>query len=217
MKLFIGFISIIIGPLEVNSIRAKDDYIKRELQEYPVQINDILHYIQGKCHRTHRETVEEMQQKKQLIIKKLATYKEVIKLNKHIEKEFKWITEELKDHKEAPEIITSLRKDVQDICEGPPLNQQRECTDLKKLNKKTGIHTIYPDNVHGIKVYCNMEVDGGGWSVIQRRQDGTTNFYRSWSDYEKGFGSPERNVWLGNYTYLIHFHFRNTKAYCLSF
>ncbi|XP_071153581.1 ficolin-1-like [Mytilus edulis] len=62
----------------------------------------------------------------------------------------------------------------------------------------TGVHTIYPDNVHGVKVFCNMEVDGGGWSVIQRRQDGTTNFYRSWSEYKSGFGSPDRNVWLGN-------------------
>ncbi|VDI74908.1 Hypothetical predicted protein [Mytilus galloprovincialis] len=139
-----------------------------------------------------------MKRKRKLILKKLETYKEVIKLNKHIEKEFKWIIEEIKDHKSAPEMIKSLRKDVLDICEGPPLSQQRDCTDLKKLNKMTGVHTIYPDNVHGVKVFCNMEVDGGGWSVIQRRQDGTTNFYRSWSEYKSGFGSPDKNVWLGD-------------------
>ncbi|CAG2200922.1 unnamed protein product [Mytilus edulis] len=198
MKLVIEFISIIIGLLKVSSIHVKDDYIKRELQEYPSQINNILHYIQGKCHRAPKETVQEMKRKKKSILKKLETYKEVIKLNKHIEKEFNWIIEEIKDHKSAPEIITSLRKDVHEICEGPPLNQQRDCTDLKKLNRRTGIHTIYPDNAHGVKIFCNMEVDGGGWSVIQRRQDGTTNFYRSWSEYKKGFGSPDRNVWLGN-------------------
>lgn len=42
--------------------------------------------------------------------------------------------------------------------------------------------------------------------VIQRRQDGTTNFYRSWSEYKKGFGSPDRNVWLGNYIIIISPH-----------
>lgn len=33
--------------------------------------------------------------------------------------------------------------------------------------------------------------------VIQRRQDGSENFYRKWSDYEFGFGSPASEVWLG--------------------
>lgn len=33
--------------------------------------------------------------------------------------------------------------------------------------------------------------------VIQRRQDGTVNFYRKWVDYERGFGSAAGEYWLG--------------------
>lgn len=37
-----------------------------------------------------------------------------------------------------------------------------------------------------------------GWTVIQRRLDGTIDFYRNWDDYKRGFGQSEAEFWLGN-------------------
>lgn len=33
--------------------------------------------------------------------------------------------------------------------------------------------------------------------VIQKRFDGSTNFYRPWIEYKMGFGSPAGEYWLG--------------------
>ena len=47
------------------------------------------------------------------------------------------------------------------------------------------------------KRYCDAVTDGGGWLVVQRRQDGSVDFNRGWVEYEEGFGSLTGELWYG--------------------
>ena len=57
----------------------------------------------------------------------------------------------------------------------------------------SGVYTINPDNQIEFKVYT----DGGGWTVIQCRCDGSVSFDRNWTDCESGFGNETGEYWLG--------------------
>uniref|UniRef100_UPI00358EB5C8 tenascin-like n=1 Tax=Myxine glutinosa TaxID=7769 RepID=UPI00358EB5C8 len=65
--------------------------------------------------------------------------------------------------------------------------------------KSSGVYTIYirGNASQPLLVFCDMETDGGGWIVFQRRQNGRTEFFRDWKSYVSGFGDLNDEFWLG--------------------
>ncbi|XP_062618618.1 fibroleukin-like, partial [Saccostrea cucullata] len=60
------------------------------------------------------------------------------------------------------------------------------------------VYKVYPSYNSPVDVYCDMDIKDGGWTVIQKRVDGSTDFDRTWNEYKEGFGSVHSSYWIGN-------------------
>ena len=81
----------------------------------------------------------------------------------------------------------------------PKLNQKtKDCAELKTQGFNEGVHMITLHNGVTKEVFCDMTTDGGGWIVVQKRFDGSVDFYRNWNSYKNGFGDPKGEHWIGN-------------------
>ena len=74
----------------------------------------------------------------------------------------------------------------------------KNCAEVYQFGKKiSGVYKINPDGLGEFEVYCDQKTAGGGWTVFQKRQDGSVDFYRPWGDYKRGFGNLNGEFWLG--------------------
>ncbi|CAL1270630.1 unnamed protein product [Larinioides sclopetarius] len=86
--------------------------------------------------------------------------------------------------------------------------KHRDCSEiLTSGHNESGVYTIWTEESFttgkSLKVYCDMETDKGGWTVIlviQRRGKFPVqqDFYLDWESYKNGFGNITQEFWLGN-------------------
>uniref|UniRef100_A0A182Q4T6 Fibrinogen C-terminal domain-containing protein n=1 Tax=Anopheles farauti TaxID=69004 RepID=A0A182Q4T6_9DIPT len=63
---------------------------------------------------------------------------------------------------------------------------------------QTGTYLVQDAFGEPTKLICVLDFQPGAYTVIQNRQDGSTDFYRGYSDYKAGFGEFDGgDYWLG--------------------
>ncbi|XP_064553815.1 ficolin-1 [Drosophila montana] len=65
------------------------------------------------------------------------------------------------------------------------------------LGKLTDIYTIKVPNLEAFLVPCDSKLADNGWTVIQRRVDGSVDFNRDWDQYKAGFGALHGSFFIG--------------------
>ncbi|XP_047105891.1 protein scabrous [Schistocerca piceifrons] len=98
--------------------------------------------------------------------------------------------------------LTAVQRDYRRIVAGLP----KDCS-AAAAGDASGLQLLSPDGLsRPLLAWCDR-----GWTVVQRRVDGSEDFNRRWQEYAAGFGSPAGEFWLGNEA--LH---RLTAANCSS-
>ncbi|CAL8316214.1 unnamed protein product [Gadus morhua 'NCC'] len=70
---------------------------------------------------------------------------------------------------------------------------------MRNGNSQSGVYTVYlqANRSRATEVFCDMDTDGGGWLMLQRRTVGKLDFMKRWRQYIAGFGNLTDEFWLG--------------------
>ena len=79
-----------------------------------------------------------------------------------------------------------------------------DCSDLEDGSSSGEYHfQLDHEGKRPVKVWCDQDTEGGGWTVIQQRKpkekgsEPFLDFDRKWYDYRIGFGTPSDDYWIG--------------------
>ncbi|EDW04654.1 GH22253 [Drosophila grimshawi] len=80
-----------------------------------------------------------------------------------------------------------------------PIQIHSSCAEVSAMGCSSGIHQILVPGYSKLPFFvsCDMMTQGGGWTTVLRREDGSVDFFRFWNDYKMGFGSLTGEFFIG--------------------
>ncbi|XP_043095931.1 angiopoietin-related protein 2a [Puntigrus tetrazona] len=101
--------------------------------------------------------------------------------------------------KAMPPTLPTVAPETHSFSTDKPSGPFKDCLQaLEEGHANSGMYLVKPENTNKLmQVWCDQRHDPGGWTVIQRRMDGSVNFFRNWETYKQGFGNIDGEYWLG--------------------
>ncbi|XP_060738370.1 angiopoietin-related protein 7 [Tachysurus vachellii] len=133
---------------------------------------------------------------------RITLVKQVMELEKLNQQQEARVTEAESKYSEINNRVDIMQFQAMQGAPQTTLDAIYDCASLYNRNYRiSGLYKLPKDEFLGtpeLEVFCDMEKNGGGWTVIQRRRVGLTSFDRDWKQYKNGFGTINGDFWLGN-------------------
>uniref|UniRef100_A0A3Q3VLV2 Fibrinogen C-terminal domain-containing protein n=1 Tax=Mola mola TaxID=94237 RepID=A0A3Q3VLV2_MOLML len=110
------------------------------------------------------------------------------------------ISNEIQSDQKSPPVLPTMPTGTHSpSTTDKPSGPFKDCLQaLEDGHTASGMYLVKPENANRLmQVWCDQRHDPGGWTVIQRRVDGSVNFFRNWETYKQGFGNIDGEYWLG--------------------
>ncbi|KAM7111424.1 angiopoietin-2 isoform 2-T2 [Molossus nigricans] len=177
---------------EINKLQDKNSFLEKKVRDM-----EDKHTAQLQSMREEKERLQGLVSKQSSVIGELERQLETAAVNTSA------LQEQQRDLMETVHSLLTLMsapgsKSTPAAKDEPVIF--RDCAEAFKAGLTTsGVYTLtFPNSTQEIKAYCDMETAGGGWTIFQRREDGSVDFQRTWTEYKVGFGNPSGEHWLGN-------------------
>ncbi|XP_034040512.1 angiopoietin-2a isoform X2 [Thalassophryne amazonica] len=183
---------LIVQTNEINKLNDRNSFLEKKVEDLEKQRQEELKILQDE-----KKDIQALIQKQTAIIGQLEQQLLRVSSNNTIL------------HHQQLDLLDTMNNLIHTISmttpqETKPVMMQdtpstyTDCAAVfKSGNTETEVYTLTIPNTT-LEAFCDMETEGGGWTVLQKRFDGRVDFHRTWQEYKMGFGEPSGEFWLGN-------------------
>lgn len=96
-------------------------------------------------------------------------------------------------------LLDNLMERLNNSLTWEPPQYPTSCAEATALSRRTGIYQIVMPGYsqQPCLVRCDEETQGGGWTIVLHRVDGSVDFFLFWKDFKKGFGNVNSEYFIG--------------------
>nr|XP_020442055.1 angiopoietin-2-like isoform X1 [Monopterus albus] len=182
---------ILLQTQQISRLSEKNSFLEQRLLAVEVRYGQELQGLQ-----TEKQKLQELLEKQNQLVNQLQGKLGSSTLNSTLLQRHQVL---LTDTVQQLLAMVNHCNEISNMPKEEPINF-RDCAEILRSGvTESGIYSIrLPNSTQTVKVFCEMQTRGGGWTVLQHRRNGSVDFHRGWREYKIGFGEPSGEHWLGN-------------------